>query len=442
MGRGKRVIQMLCVMVLIVGVLTCSFGARAEMVLEKDLVKLMDEITKVTGLPFKSFPEMQVINSGESMDIENQDIEVTFKNVQGSRELLELGVSLEVPYRYSWVNQKMYCNEDVSDGNLFVLVHELVHLQDDQYYNFENLLAKTSDIESLLSALALIEGHAYWVASQVCANSPQLGMSVSDVQNSVNNIHQDYSIWNVYIKGMDFIQYVTTHSPITIAELFNKPPLYAKLILQPEKYIAGDFTPEETFADRFTGLENDISWYFKIVQRVKVDPLFLIATSSPADQSEKYLGEYKYGVMYSFMWPVDEKPEVVYSVYDAYQLAESDESIDDLTMEDASKMLMVFVLEFANAESATQFQEYNNQVIRQNANIFQYQEDGYDYIYETFPNTQIYSIPGNGDESFLSSLLLIFSNPKPCYQIQIVFTSFQPTEEEVFQVLDQINKRL
>lgn len=438
MASGKRIVLVLCVTMMIIVALTFSILAKSEVISRGELVKLADEVSKVTGLPFKQLPKIVFANREEFADISQRENDALLNSIRGDAMLREIELLISSPYKYSWIDKTLYYNKEISiPCEKFMLIHELVLLQDDQYYGIENLIGLITDRESLLSILSIIEGHAYGVALQVAAN---LQMNDTETVWYLSHIPILYPVWNVYEKGMHFISYVTSHSQITVADIFNHPPLNANLVLEPETYISGGWTSKQKLIDRFADFGKNMPWYFKIVETLQVDPLSILATSSPDDENMQEVDKYIQGITCAFMVKVEQKPEVTYSIDEFQQLVEKGNTDSEF----GEVFFAVSVLELNSAESATRFYELMTKEIVRGS----YPHDTrYEYIYEIFPSTLIFSDVSAVDEDENGEVvyergIFVTSILESHFLVQLVFINLEPAEEELFQVLDQIKKRL
>lgn len=175
-----------------------------------------------------------------------------------------------------------------------ILIHELVHADDDQVYDLTKLLEKGDSIESVDAINALIEGHAQFVSRAACATAGwsdgferftqsigahPLGEGAGEALQSLADV-QSFASRFPYVEGERFVTAVDSASGAAgRARLFESPPRELELIAVPGWYIDPDSRPEVLY-DMEPVLASFIEGFDKTVwssQRVELNPAQIAA---------------------------------------------------------------------------------------------------------------------------------------------------------------------
>jgi hypothetical protein len=143
--------------------------------------------------------------------------------------------------------------------------HEYTHALQDQYYNLDDFISETINLENPDEAqarLSLVEGDASYVMNQytleLAEESPLtllmqaaiLSMSGSTAMPAGTPDILIDELMSPYVDGLGFVQaLVETGGYELVDEAFENPPVSTEQILHPERYLAGDMPVDVTLAD-------------------------------------------------------------------------------------------------------------------------------------------------------------------------------------------------
>ncbi|MCK4836731.1 MAG: hypothetical protein KAT17_08830 [Candidatus Aminicenantes bacterium] len=140
---------------------------------------------------------------------------------------------------------------DINTINSLIIIHELRHSIQDQYYNLSEILGDYSDFDDRrLAVLSAVEGDATFVMVQYSGFSPEVLtsynadalMSFSPLPNTGILYHYPEIIKQQltmpYISGLKFINSVFKKKKWKgVNQILKSPPVSSEQILHPEKYL-------------------------------------------------------------------------------------------------------------------------------------------------------------------------------------------------------------
>jgi hypothetical protein len=138
--------------------------------------------------------------------------------------------------------------------NAMIIIHELRHSIQDQYYNLSLLLGELSDFDDRkLATLAAIEGDATFVMLQHDGFAPDIMasensnalLSFSPLANSTVIFKSPdivkHQLMMPYIQGLKFTSFVARKKKWKgVNRILSSPPLSSEQILHPEKYLKNE----------------------------------------------------------------------------------------------------------------------------------------------------------------------------------------------------------
>jgi hypothetical protein len=135
---------------------------------------------------------------------------------------------------------------DFEDYVFLVVAHEMIHMLDDQYFNFDQLMGGLDGIEEFNSFVVLLEGHAVYVTDLI-ADRLNLSEEAKVMQTQSAAGHTDYNariqsqqMYNIYVKGAEFVEAVVKErGPSGVDAAFSAPPRSTREILDPNAYLSG-----------------------------------------------------------------------------------------------------------------------------------------------------------------------------------------------------------
>ena len=147
---------------------------------------------------------------------------------------------------------------NINRVNSLVIIHELRHSIQDQYFNLENVLGKLSDFDDRkLAVLAAVEGDATLVMVEFGGFIPEVLtsqnadalMSFSPISNtSVLYNYPDilkHQLTMPYIEGLKFTYSILKKKKWkAVNRILNSPPLSSEQVLHPEKYLKNEMPRE------------------------------------------------------------------------------------------------------------------------------------------------------------------------------------------------------
>lgn len=245
MKRCKRFGQAIFLTLLMVLLLSAGGIAEKLLLTQGEVDELFENISSVTGLPFKEFPAIKVVSKVQLMGIFLSELSFISENIQGAADATLQSLVIQIYGKYSWLTKTIYLveddlknaptvlNTDAKTAQKLILTHEMVHALDDQYYGLRNLLAQCKDRERIVAIGALIEGHAVYVARQAYEHLGLNPDAFDPIWKSSTGIN---TMGETYYAGFQFVTQVL-HQGISEEWLFARPPLFSHYILNPDLYI-------------------------------------------------------------------------------------------------------------------------------------------------------------------------------------------------------------
>ncbi|MEW6456861.1 MAG: hypothetical protein AB1410_09155 [Acidobacteriota bacterium] len=150
-------------------------------------------------------------------------------------------------------------SEKINYLTSLVLVHELRHAIQDQYFNLNKLIPPVSDFDDRKFAiLAALEGDATFLMVSYAGLDPSIMSSFSESSNFIEVASNLSSIelknaplvlkkqlLMPYLEGLNFINYIYKKGGWEkINKIFSKPPTSSEEIIHPEKYLNNDEKPK------------------------------------------------------------------------------------------------------------------------------------------------------------------------------------------------------
>ena len=286
----KLLIFSLILSFLSINILICSgkeIGAVAQLTNQKpqaqELKKLADElmvtVSKIRGLNFKNQITKKVTNQNEVRSIMLKELQkpenmgkldgegkmliklgLLPKNFDYRKFLVDLYVE-QIAGFYVPENKTMYIADWMSmDLQPSVLVHELTHALQDQYFDLANFLKPDYDRSDLnMARTSVVEGEATMVMLEYMIKG--YGFNIYELPNFSMVQFQDMMPYSSeeakllatappvisdtmtfpYLYGADFIMsFVKTYGWKQVAKIYSAMPVSSEQIMHPEKYISNN----------------------------------------------------------------------------------------------------------------------------------------------------------------------------------------------------------
>lgn len=422
-----------------ISVLACAVNALAtKNPSEEEVTRLVRVISSVTDSRFPDIPLVEVRNSSSVKEILRSD-EKYFQAIVQKKDFgnFELRITEDVDLlgRYSYISRAIYLSEDLLQKyadmakldvevlKRLVLIHELIHAQEDELYGVKTLIGKASTAENWFALSAVIEGHAQQTAFKVYE---RVGISEQDIERYTELILKPRYLnpyWPLYAKGMDFWTYIQRESRLSVKDVFAKLPKYGEQVLQPRKYLALGYAPPANLENKFVTLEGNLPWFFKTVQRIKIDPLTFLVNSYIENGKNDLIDHFKGGLMFCFYGKLEKRPEGQQG--DANPIFDATEGV-----------LALDIYETASAEEAREVYEYcKNRMDFLNGKGT---EADFASVKKKYPTTYCNFKLANGFGESGGCLTVIKSR----YVVEITESNLNISEKDLLLVLEQIEKRL
>lgn len=420
-------------------VLACSANVLAvKNFTEDEVLRLARVVSSVTNLRFANIPQVEMKNSASVKETLRSD-ERFFQGILQKKGYnnFELRTTEDVDLlgRYSYFSRKIYLSEDllqkyadlarldVEIMKNLVVIHELIHAQDDELYGLRNLINKASNAENWFAISSVIEGHAYQLAARVYEKE---GISKKDVEQYMENIQKPRYLnayWPMYAKGMDFWAYLQKNSQLTAKDVFAKPPLYGEQVLKPREYLAGEYLPPLNLEKSFVTFDDTLPWFFKTTQLVKIDPLTFLVNSYVENGKNDLVDQFKGGLMFRFYERLDKKPQ-------------GQQSYANPLSDGKKGVLAVDIYETGSVEDARGVYEYCKS--RTDYLNGKNSEVEFADLKKRYPGLYI-NLKHYDDIGESGSCVVML---KTKYVVQISESNLNMGEKDLLQILEQIEKRL
>lgn len=196
-------------------------------------------------------PDYEKLMKGLSDDLIAKQVETDafqtsmsiFGRYSESRKTLSV-----VPENIKFIMKMFGGNEaDFKDYVFLVVVHEMIHMLDDQYFDFNKIMVGLDGMEEINSFGALLEGHAVYVTNTI-SERLHLSEEAKLMQTKSAAGHTDYNariqsqqLYNIYVKGSEFVEAVVKEKGASgIDAAFAAPPRSTREILNPNEYLSGN----------------------------------------------------------------------------------------------------------------------------------------------------------------------------------------------------------
>lgn len=410
-------------------------------VTKDELTKLAAAVSEAAGYKFKNTPVVEMVD-GARIKKNFSEEEVFFTQTWRARGFNSTGFAVKHSNfygEYSWVKKKIYLAGDTIQAGAktiyldakvmkkMLLIHELAHALDDQYYGLKNILSAAPSEESVLIYIATIEAHAYLVAQRVYAS---LGFRQLDI-DAYMKAEKAAKIWPLYAKGMDFLKLVVEKTKRPLKELFEHLPVNAEELLSPDKYLTGGATAYHSLKRNLSNLASGLPWYFGN----------LVYTELP--QLDFFLNSRDFGLPEEVVRGVKLKTTMVY-----YNRLDGDSSSKiPLITTSSPKQVMDFdkgaliidIYELVGQANVKGVMGYYSSLLETfKAANFYHREIDFSYLCNRFSDIYITDWSHREFGEVLDCLVLLKGN----YLVEICAMNLQIREEELLQILDQIGKRL
>jgi len=234
---------------------------------ESELTSMINKaeplIEEVTGRKFKKRMKHEIVDraklydtlrkSGSSLykkNLKNFDGEtitrqveaeasISSQNISGLYLLREKALYVTPSNIASAMESLQVKSENYHDFVFLVVVHEMVHALDDQYFNLSKLYIATKNTEEYQALNSLIEGNAVYVSEIIAdrLNIPESTRSFSKkVTSELSEAQKTFS--QQYINGYEFVEAIINKNGKSAVEAaFKNPPVTTVQILNPEEYL-------------------------------------------------------------------------------------------------------------------------------------------------------------------------------------------------------------
>lgn len=411
------------------------------------LAQITQEITAVTGLQFKSIPEVVYASNASINRIINDELkilQVSKPNTIGSLDLKDLGlIKTNLFGKYSWKTGKIYLNLDEINSlaakiktdhlttEIFILTHELVHALDDQHFNLKEFFTLISTEDGIMTLGSMVEGHADLVAYEVYK---RLDVDEEAIDEFRETFERAGSIYGpLYKKTREFISQVLKSGELTITDIFTHPPQNSETLFYPNEYIAGKLVEQKTISQYFgTPFLEELPWYFEKICRLSGTKGNMLLEMGMNGGTEEDMQGYVTSVDYICMGKTKSKPKN-YGTLSPYGL-----SLGTL-LKFTGGALRVSVSEFATETDADNYADYIDQHFDELMFLAEKDQDaGFEGVAEKYPLTFIsqVSMKTLGKIVHLSTVL----NSR--YTVEVYAFNLGVTEDQLIQILDSIAKRM
>lgn len=251
-----------------------AFNAQAAPVdpdIEESARRVAPHIEAVTGLRFSEPINVRWISREDMQSImmeeRDYDLKATGKEDDPmdrvTAQFNALRESRLILGKYSFIRREVYfVRENVLDAipamklsdNWQVEVidalvaHELTHALDDQHFRVSEAVIRIERTEPLVAYRALEEGHAIFVASQVCQrlNYPDHSTEMALIHDpgdpndprTAGSFPRESLLYFQYAQGAEFIKELFRQGgPELVRKAFENPPVFASQIYKPQMYL-------------------------------------------------------------------------------------------------------------------------------------------------------------------------------------------------------------
>lgn len=436
--RKNQLGRVLILIIVFTILLSVNGMAQGLLLTQAEVDELYANVTSVTGVAYKEFPEIEVVD--KSMLLLLLFAETNFLQVDSLDELNHYYPMMQICGKYSWLTKNIYLVEEdlVTAQNLWntdaktvqklVLIHEMVHALDDQYYDLEHLYAQASSRDQIMSVGALIEGHAMYVAKQVYEH---MGFDKDCFEKLWASAAEGVNIVaEQYLAGLRFVSYVLDEGNLSEELLFAKPPLTAHYILNPEWYLQKtpiEFTDlDATFGKEFW---NSLPWNFRYGNSVTSDKLTFYLTFQLLEADERLIEGFLTGWSCTLHEITPTQVEI--------QIP----TIDQITYENG--YLSVTILQLTTPEFAEQYQsffkEYNAKQWNEMKEEGQEEEISTPQVEALYPHSYRNSLTSDGANVYATYFLDVLSSQ---YLVEVLSMNLEMTEQDLLRVIAEIERRL
>lgn len=430
------------VVTLLLTVVQVQIEAASSLSVTKDeITKLSLAVSEAAGYKFKSTPSVELTNGSQIKKYYGED-EAFFTKAWKAKGVTSTGFQMRhrnLYGEYSWVKKKIYLASDMiqtgakatyMDAKILkkmLLIHELVHALDDQYYGLQNSLTSAHTAESVLTFIATVEAHAYQVAQKVYIG---LGYRQMDI-DTVMKMEKSARLWPLYAKGMEFLKYVVDKNKHPLKEVFLHPPICAEELLSPDKYLLGGAIQYHRLRKNFSDLAGGLPWYFGQL------------TYTEMPQLEFFLASWGLGLPEEVVRGIKLKTTLIFDdrldgeVGKRIQISTSTSPKREIDYEKGA--LVIDLYELTEQAKAAVLQDYCIALIEtfKMAN-FTKRNIEFSYVLNRFPGVYVTYWEHREFGEVLDCLVALKGN----YLVEICAMNLQISEEELAQTLDQIVERL
>lgn len=407
---------------------------------EKDITKIVQEVSNVMGVQLKEVPKVEVVSYEVYYQEFNYEVKEMFKQFPTENLNNIVARFQETVAFYSWYSGKIYFLEGYADtlaqtvgisassAEKICLVRELTRAIDHQNYDFPYYLRKALNTESLQLLQMITQARGYQVLDKIYT---KLSIGNAEYKKYFTNKNPEFDQrYLSYEKIMAFLTYIAEKG-VTVEELYNNPPLDGLLVLFPEKYLAGVKTERSVMEDIFTKEDFTLKlpWNFKYASCKRADHLSLYEDLVGLQQNESYLRDYIDGIYCYYSEKQPNRPKNQYAIYRN-------------SVKDYSKgMFSVNLYKFATAEGAKGlmdfFANYYQGVMEKTSH-----EDldfSIEKIKKRFPENFLGTSRKEGSSDQMYYLLFTVDAVNV---IEMNIINMDPTEEQLIQVIDLVLARM
>ncbi|MBN1905387.1 MAG: hypothetical protein JW927_09840 [Deltaproteobacteria bacterium] len=234
---------------------------------EADIISMIEKaeplIEEVTGRKFKKRMKHEIVEraklydtlrkSGSSLykkNLKNFDGEtitrqveteasISSQNILGLYLLREKALFVTPSNIVSEMESFQVKSEYYHDFVFLVVVHEMVHTLDDQYFNLAKLYRATKNTEEYKAINSLIEGNAVYV-SEIIADRLNIPESTRTFSKKITSEMSEAQKINsqLYLKGYEFVEaLINKNGKSAVEAAFKNPPVSTVQILNHEEYL-------------------------------------------------------------------------------------------------------------------------------------------------------------------------------------------------------------
>ena len=421
-------------------VLACSTGLQASKVVisSEEMTRLVKAVNTATGSKFLRIPQVEVRCKNEVRELLRSDEEF-FQGILQKKGYtnfeLRTSEDIDLVGRYSFVTKKVVLAEDLlqqlatSSGlpvemlTKLVLIHELIHAQDDQHYNLHILMRESTNTESWFALSAVYEGHAYQAALNAYEAA---GIGKKPVEQYTNLLLRPRCFnpyWALYVRGMDFLNYVTRNGRLTLKQIFARPPIYGEQIMNPARYLDGTVRQPAKLQKALAGMNQELPWYFLREESAVIDPLTYLVNCYVENGENDLVDHFRTGLALRFVEKVEKK-------------STRQSNYSDPTQDGKKGALSIDIYEIGTADDLARLYKYC--VTRSELLNGKGSDRDFNKVKKKFSGTYFnFKTLENFGEVFCCVAII-----KARYVVQICESNLQMSENDLLKILEEIQSRL